>query len=78
MPFATLPSGKLDELLNVNTVAAAKLTHATLPGMLERRRGAIINVASLLAFSGPMRLPNLPIRATYAATKAFLVAFTQA
>lgn len=78
MPFATLPSEKLDELLNVNTIAAAKLTRAALPGMLERRHGAIINVASLLAFSGPIRLPNLPIRATYAATKAFLVAFTQA
>jgi short-subunit dehydrogenase len=78
MPFATLPSDKLDELLNVNTVAAVRLTHAALPGMLERKHGAIINVASLLAFSGPIRLPNLPIRATYAATKAFLVAFTQA
>ena len=77
MPFATLTSEKLDELLNVNTVAAVRLTHAALPRMLERKRGAIINVASLLAFSGPMRLPNLPIRATYAATKAFLVAFTQ-
>jgi len=29
--------------------------------MLRRRRGAIINVASLLAFSGPLRLPILPI-----------------
>lgn len=78
MPFATLTSEKLDELLNVNTVAAVRLTHAALSGMLERKRGAIINVASLLAFSGPIRLPNLPIRATYAATKAFLVTFTQA
>jgi short-subunit dehydrogenase len=77
MPFADLPPEKLDELLHVNTVAAVKLTHAALPGMLERGRGAIVNVASLLAFSGPLRLPNLPARATYAATKAFLVAFTQ-
>jgi hypothetical protein len=45
--------------------------------MLERGRGAIINVSSLLAFSGPSRLPYLPARATYASTKAFLVAFTQ-
>lgn len=45
--------------------------------MVERGRGAIINVASLLAFSGAARAPHLPQRAVYAATKAFLVAFTE-
>jgi short-subunit dehydrogenase len=78
MPFATLPPEKLDELLQVNTVAVAKLARAALGGMVARQRGAIVNVASLLAFSGPQRNPNLPPRAIYAATKAFLVAFTQA
>jgi len=34
-------------------------------------------VASLLAFSGPLRNPHLPARAIYAGTKTFLVAFTQ-
>ena len=77
MPFAQLPPERLDELLQVNTVAVVKLTRAAVEGMLERGRGAVINVASLLAFSGPLRLPFLPARATYAATKAFLVAFTQ-
>jgi len=43
----------------------------------ERGRGAIINVASLLAFSGAARAPQLPQRAVYAATKAFLVTFTE-
>ncbi len=41
------------------------------------RSGAIINVASLLAFSGAARAPYLPQRANYAATKAFLVTFTE-
>jgi short-subunit dehydrogenase len=77
MPFAQLPPERLDELLQVNTVAVAKLARAAVGAMLPRGRGAIINVASLLAFSGPMRLPHLPARAIYAATKAFLVAFTQ-
>jgi short-subunit dehydrogenase len=77
MPFARLPPHDLDELLQVNTVAVTKLTRAALAPMLGRGRGAIINVASLLAFSGAQRNPNLPARATYAATKAFLVAFTQ-
>lgn len=77
MPFAQLPPERLDELLQVNTVAVVKLARAAVGGMLERGRGAIINVSSLLAFSGPLRLPHLPARATYAGTKAFLVAFTQ-
>ena len=77
MPFAQLPAERLDELLQVNTVAVVKLARAAVGGMIQRGRGAIINVASLLAFSGPLRLPHLPARATYAATKAFMVAFTQ-
>jgi short-subunit dehydrogenase len=77
MAFAHLPPDRLDELLQVNTVAVVKLARAALGAMLPRRRGAIINVASLLAFSGPLRLPILPMRAVYAGTKAFLVAFTQ-
>jgi short-subunit dehydrogenase len=77
MPFAKLPPEKLDELLQVNTVAVVKLARAAVDGMIARGRGAIINVASLLAFSGALRLPTLPARATYAATKAFMVAFTQ-
>lgn len=77
MAFAKLPPDKLDELLQVNTVSVVKLTRAALAPMLERGRGAIINVASLLAFSGPQKNPNLPARAIYASTKAFMVAFTQ-
>lgn len=78
MRFAELPPERLEELLQVNTVAVVKLARAALEGMLPRGRGALINVSSLLAFSGPLRLPMLPMRAVYAGTKAFLVAFTQA
>jgi short-subunit dehydrogenase len=77
MRFAELPPERLAELLQVNTVAVVKLARAAVGGMLPRGRGAIINVASLLAFSGPLRLPHLPARAIYAGTKAFIVAFTQ-
>lgn len=45
--------------------------------MLARDRGAVINVASLLAFSAPLPAPPLPFRATYAATKSYLVTFTR-
>lgn len=53
------------------------LARAALPGMVERGRGAVINVASLLAFSGGM--PSRPDmgRAVYASTKAYLVAFSR-
>ena len=77
MPFAELPDSRARELVNVNALAPVLLTRAVLPGMIERRRGAIINVASLLAFSGTARAPQLPKRALYAATKSFLVTFTE-
>ena len=77
MPFAQLPVERARELVDVNALAPVLLTRAVIPGMVERGRGAIINVASLLAFSGAARAPQLPQRAVYAATKAFLVTFTE-
>ena len=77
MPFAQLPVERARELVDVNALAPVLLTRAVIPGMVERGRGAIINVASLLAFSGAARAPHLPQRAVYAATKAFLVTFTE-
>jgi short-subunit dehydrogenase len=77
MPFAQLPLEKARELVDLNALAPVLLTRAAVPGMVKRRRGAIINVASLLAFSGAAHTPHLPQRAVYAATKAFLVTFTE-
>lgn len=77
MPFAQLPADRSRELIDVNIFAPLLLTRAVIPGMVERGRGAVINVASLLAFSGSVRAPQLPRRAVYAATKAFLVTFTE-
>jgi short-subunit dehydrogenase len=45
--------------------------------LLQAGAGAIINVASLLAFSGSLPPDPLPARATYAASKAFIVAFSR-
>lgn len=56
--------------LNVNAVVA--LTHAVLGNMLRRRNGAIVNLASIVAFQ-PM-----PHFAVYAASKAFVLSFTEA
>jgi uncharacterized protein len=76
-PFATLPRGEARELVQLNVQAPVLLTRAVLDGMLSRGDGAIVNVASLLAFSGAWDRPHLPQRVVYAASKSFLVTFTQ-
>jgi uncharacterized protein len=65
-------------LIEVHALAVTRLTRAAVPAMLARGSGAIINMASLLAYSGPIPPQPLPHRATYAAVKAFQVTFTQA
>jgi short-subunit dehydrogenase len=56
--------------VNVNALVA--LTNAFLPGMVEHRRGGVINVASTASFQA---VPNM---AVYGATKAFVLSFTEA
>jgi short-subunit dehydrogenase len=77
MPFATLPPESAQELVQLNVLAPVLLTRSVLDGMVERGEGAVINVASLLAFSGSWEKDYLPKRAVYAATKSFLTTFTQ-
>lgn len=55
----------------VNAVAVVDLCHAYLPGMVQRDRGAVINVSSLGGFQ------PAPYLAVYAATKAFTLSFSQ-
>ena len=71
-PEAELPLPRVLEMLQLNVVATAELTHRFLAAMRARRTGAILNVASTAAF-----LP-LPYFAAYAASKAFILSFTQA
>ena len=59
-------------MVDVNVRAVAGLTRIALPGMLERGRGGILNVASTAAFQ------PLPYMAEYAATKAFVLSFSRA
>jgi uncharacterized protein len=77
MPFLQLPADKADELVKLNVLAPVRLIHAALPGMVERGGGAVISIASLLAFSAAAENPQLPRRAVYAASKAFLVTFVR-
>jgi short-subunit dehydrogenase len=77
MPFVELPAENADELVHLNVLAPVLLTRAVVPGMRERSIGSIINIASLLAFSAPFQGQHAPARAVYAASKAFVVTFTQ-
>jgi uncharacterized protein len=77
MPFSKLPPELAEELVRVQVVAPVLLTRAALPAMIAAGHGAVVNIASLLAFSGFAASPLLPPRAIYAATKSFLVTFSQ-
>ncbi|MGP2442079.1 SDR family NAD(P)-dependent oxidoreductase [Streptomyces sp. JW3] len=77
MPLADLPAAKARELVHVKVVAPTLLTRAAVPGMLARGEGAIVNVAGMIAFSGPAPASQLPRRAVYAGTLAHLVAMSQ-
>lgn len=54
------------EMVKVNLVALTEITGAVLRGMLERGRGAIVNIGS----GGAAVIPSYPLFSVYAATKA--------
>jgi short-subunit dehydrogenase len=69
--FAKVDIARHEDMLNVHVVAPTRLSHAALPGMVKRRQGGIINVASIAAF-----VP-LPGGVNYSSTKAYLLMFSQ-
>ncbi|MFI2645286.1 SDR family NAD(P)-dependent oxidoreductase [Streptomyces sp. NPDC018610] len=76
-PFTEVDAALLTKVVDVNVVAPTVLTRAAVPGMLARGRGAVINVASLLAFAGALPPVPLPHRAVYGGTKGYVVTFTR-
>jgi hypothetical protein len=70
--FAELEGLRQREMIDLNCGALAELAHAVLPGMIARRSGGILNVASTAAFQ-----PG-PGMAVYFATKAFVLSFSEA
>ncbi len=77
MLLAELPADKARELVNVKVLAPTMLTRAVVAGMRQRREGTVINVAGMVAFSGPAPHSQLPRRVVYAGTLAYLVAMSQ-
>ena len=60
------------DFLQVMVVAVSELTHRLLPGMLSRQWGRIINVASLAGL-----MPAVAGHTLYAASKAFVISFSE-
>lgn len=70
--FASLESERQRQMIDLNCGALVELCHAVVPAMIARGDGAILNVASTAAFQ-----PG-PGMATYFATKAFVLSFSEA
>jgi short-subunit dehydrogenase len=78
MPFPDLPVAKAAELLHVKMAAPTLMARAVIPGMIERGAGTVLNVAGMLAFSGPAPAAPPPARrAIYVGTLAYTVAMAQ-
>src|SRR3954469_14186877 len=70
--FATSPRERMLEMVKINVESVIDLTSRFLPGMVDRGRGSVINIASMAAFQ------PLPGSAVYAATKSFVLSFSEA
>ena len=71
-PFAESSPTDVHTQIGLNVTAVVDLTHALLPQLLAPGHGALLNIASLTAYSPT---PNM---AVYAASKAFVLRFTEA
>lgn len=71
-PFAESHADREADEVAVDVSAVIALARAFLPGMLARRSGGILNVASTIAFQ------PAPYQAVYGASKAFVLSFSQA
>jgi short-subunit dehydrogenase len=70
--FDQMDPGRIGEMLQVNVVALTELTRRLLPGMVARRRGKVLLVASTAGFQPGPRM------AVYFATKAYVLSLGEA
>ncbi|MBZ9777085.1 SDR family NAD(P)-dependent oxidoreductase [Mesorhizobium sp. CO1-1-8] len=68
---ATADADAAERMIKVNVIALTRLTRAVLPGFLARNRGAVVNIASVLAY-------ETSFGGIYSGTKAYVVNFTEA
>lgn len=70
--FSEIAWERQQKMIAVNITALTGLTHYFLPPMLERKKGRILNLASIAA------LQPGPMLSVYSATKAYVLSFSQA
>jgi short-subunit dehydrogenase len=71
-PLVDADAEVLERMIAVDVAALVDITRAFLPAMVERRHGAVINIASTAAFQ------PVPLMAAYGASKAFVLSFSEA
>ena len=71
-PFSAASATDIEQQLRLNINAVVDISHALLPGLLDHGRGTLLNVASLTGYA------PTPGMAVYAASKAFVLRFTEA
>ncbi len=69
--FDSMPLEKIERMIVLHTLTLVKLTRLFISSMKERKNGQIVNVSSILAFAG------VPYNAVYAATKSFVLSFSE-
>lgn len=69
--FHELTPAEVDALVELNVNSTTRMTYLVLPGMIERKRGAIVNMSS-----GAARNPS-PLLAGYAGAKGFIEHFSE-
>lgn len=69
--LATMPNSEIARLVHLNTLAPMMLTKHLVRGMMSAGRGRVVNVSSIIAFTGYNAL------SVYAATKASMIGFTR-
>ena len=70
--FDEIPTARDQDQVMVNVVSLVGLTHAFIPGMVQRGEGAVVNVGSTAGFQ------PTPYFATYSGSKAFVLTFSLA
>ncbi|NXR83846.1 HSDL1 protein, partial [Pycnonotus jocosus] len=70
--FTNLSEDTLWDLIHINIVSATMMTHIVLPGMVKKRKGAVVNLSSAIC-----RQPT-PMATVYSASKSYLDYFSRA
>lgn len=70
--FAEIPMEKNDEMIHLNILSLVQMTHLFLKDMQKRKSGKILQLASVASYQ------PTPLLAVYAATKAFVLSFSDA